>query len=140
MRLDKIKAKLNEVLINKGKTSDQKTKKKGDFIMARNTKKEKMVTRTFVETEAVFMVIDLGNDNAIEDRAEVFAGCLNETEVFEVGRKQIETDTVKVLKVKTVNNREVLRGMVESVFLANSVVLPPRTKTEDTEDTEDTEQ
>ena len=103
--------------------------------MARTTKREKMITRTFAETEAVFMVIDLSNCNAISDRIEVFAGCLNESDVFEIGRKRIETDEVKVLKVKTVVNREVLRGMAESAFLANSIVLPPRTK-ESTEDVE----
>ena len=97
-------------------------------------KKEKKITRTFKETEVNAMVIDLTDNNKLYNMVDTFNGYLENAEALAVFRNKWETETLKVVAVNSTDQREVLRGMRESTFLAYSVVLPPRTKSEENEE------
>ena len=92
------------------------------------SRKEKMVTRTFKVSDVLFMVFAMDRDNTIYDMTDTVNGTFNESEALLKIRDKWETDTLRVVAVKSVMHREVLRGMTETVFLAYSVELPPRTK------------
>ena len=102
-------------------------------------RKEKMVTRTFKESEVNVMAIDLTDNNNLFNMVDTFNGFLNNDEALIAFRTRWETNNLKIVAVNTVEHREVLRGMTESAFLANSVILPPRTKAEEAEEAEEAE-
>ena len=89
-------------------------------------RKERMITRTFDVTECDVMMIELQAN--IYTIPEKLAGKLNADEALAKVREMRETADFKVVAVSNVKHVEELRGMPESVFMAYSEVLPPRTK------------
>ena len=89
-------------------------------------KKEKMVTRTVMETVADVMTLNVETAD-VHILTYVIAGTFEDDKALLKNlRAQYETYDVKLVAVKEVSVREILYGMPESVFIANAQILPPR--------------
>ena len=95
-------------------------------------KKEKMVTRTIVTTIANCKYYKL-KDETLFDSSLTFTGKLDEKQVKTEINGMIERNPeigYTLVKVNYITYEEKLYGMYESVFLANSIELPPRKNNE----------
>ena len=99
-------------------------------------KKEKMVTRTIVTTIANCKYYNL-KDEALFDSSLTYTGKLDEKQVKVEINEMIDRNPecgFTLVKVNYITYEEKLYGMPESVFIANSVEMPPRKNNETQED------
>lgn len=87
--------------------------------------REKQITRTISSTKAVALVADLSN-NAITEHIYTVTGTYTAETVMARLKADYETDTLKMLTVKSIELSEKLYGMPESVFMQYAQELPPR--------------
>ena len=90
--------------------------------------KEKMVTRTVIESVILAVIADL-KDNTI--RQETYTAPdlskLSDKKVIEyIQEKKITDTTVKVVTIVKREQKETLYGMKESTFMEHAKVLPDR--------------
>lgn len=98
--------------------------------------RQRMVTRTVLETVCEVMVVDVTSAN-VENRAFTIQGTFAKTEDALIAlKKRYETDTEKLITVVSMENKETLYGMLETDFIKLANVLPPRgtKKDEDTDE------
>lgn len=88
-------------------------------------KKEKLVTRTFDLTEVDLLLCNTTTAE-LYHHYPVYIGTLDEKQALARARKELEDDTVKVVTATITDTRTELRGMSESQFYDNSVLLPAR--------------
>lgn len=88
-------------------------------------KKEKLVTRTFTLTDCEVMIVNTITAE-VSKVPHTFVGSLTTDTATKKAKDLLETDTVKVVNVTLLAEYEELRGMTESAFYTNSVLLPPR--------------
>lgn len=89
-------------------------------------RKEKMITRTIVQTTASVMTIDVTNSEVSIFETKI-GGVYTDTELLKVLKKIYETDTYKLVYIESNTHEEILLGMTESQFIKYATVLP-RTK------------
>lgn len=91
-----------------------------------------MVTRTFQTTKARVLCLDITSGESVTKEVTLSGLYPNDTKVLKACAKIIETEALKAVHIVSVETEEQLRGMSEQKFIANSDILPPRTKkTED---------
>lgn len=97
----------------------------------------KMITRTFTYTKGAALTMDCVNKKP-DVLVYTVPGKLEDEELFKaVAAKYDKLHEIKVCMISTHEVVEELRGMTEDVFLANSVVLPPRKVYEKADETDD---
>lgn len=90
-------------------------------------KNEKMVTRTISNLNVDAMTLNV-------ETAEVITLSFNaplslkddSKKLLTYLRKNCETETLKIASIVSIEVRNVLMGMPESVFIENATILPPR--------------
>ena len=90
-------------------------------------RKEKMITRTIMQTSVQVMAIDVTNSEVSVFETKM-GGIYTDSELLEILKKMYETDTYKLVHIESNTHEEILLGMTESQFMECASVLPPRTK------------
>lgn len=90
-------------------------------------RKEKMITRTIMQTSVKIMAIDVTNSEVSIFETKM-GGVYTDSELLEILKKMYETDTYKLVHIESNTHEEILLGMSESQFMKYATVLPPRTK------------
>lgn len=93
-------------------------------------KKEKLITRTFVITQATVMALNIETAEPSTETYEMLGIYKTDEELLKAVKELYDTDTEKVVTITAKTEIEELRGITESAFLANSLVLPAREKKE----------
>lgn len=93
-------------------------------------KKEKLITRTFVITQATVMALNIETAEPSTETYEMPGLYKTDEALLKAVKELYDTDTEKVVTITTKTEIEELRGITESAFLANSLVLPAREKKE----------
>lgn len=93
-------------------------------------KKEKLITRTFVITQATVMVLNIETAEPSTETYEMLGIYKTDEELLKVVKELYDTDTEKVVAITSKTELEELRGISESLFLQHSIVLPAREKKE----------
>lgn len=92
--------------------------------------REKMVTRTVEGTNVTVLGVNLETE-ALEERQFNLSGTYSDpAKLKKVAEKVGNTDTYKVVSVKSAETFETLYGMTEVEFMELARVLPPRGKKE----------
>lgn len=92
--------------------------------------REKMITRTIVETTARVMCLDVKSAEISINDYKIGGEWTNESALLEKLQAIYNTDTFKLVHIDSVSKEEVLLGMSVEDFMRYAKVLPPRTKTE----------
>lgn len=92
--------------------------------------REKMITRTIVETTAHIMCLDVKSAEVSINDYKIGGEWSNENSLLEKLQSIYNTDTFKLVHIESVTKEEVLLGMSVEDFMRYAKVLPPRTKTE----------
>ena len=90
-------------------------------------RKEKMITRTIMQTTAIVMGIDVTNSEVSIIETKI-GGVYTDSELLKALKKIYETDTYKLVYIESNTHDEILLGMTESQFMKYATVLPSRTK------------
>lgn len=90
-------------------------------------RKEKMITRTIMQTTVQFMCIDV-TTSEVEIIETKIGGVYTPEEILKVLKKIYETDKYKVVNIETMESEQLHLCMTESYFIEHAQVLPPRTK------------
>lgn len=93
-------------------------------------KKEKLITRTFVITQATVMTLNIETAEPSTETYEMLGIYKTDEELLKAVKELYDTDKNKAVAVTAKTEIEELRGITESAFLANSLVLPAREKKE----------
>lgn len=89
-------------------------------------KKEKMITRTIESTKVNFKVFSIENAS-VKDTATVLNGNISIENAEKILRDKYATDNLfKFIMVESIETKEELYGMPESVFMTYATKLPPR--------------
>ena len=91
--------------------------------------KERMITRTITETVVTIMGIDT-NSNMVSNVGFTFTGTFKDDDDIITAAKIDSIESFIPVKVVSKEEREILYGLEESVFVKYARVLPARTKTE----------
>lgn len=89
--------------------------------------RKRMVTRAFEETKAILLCVELDTAEAFNDVITV-AGNPKDTKILARYNENSETTQKKAVHVVSRETYNVLRGMDENDFIANSIVLDPETR------------
>lgn len=88
----------------------------------------KLITRTFIETNARVKVVDIDTDEILT----IVVGVPVSKNTVEKAEKYLSKSNVygqyKCVSVLEIETEEILRGITESDFLANSVILDKETR------------
>lgn len=90
--------------------------------------KEKMVTRTTKITEANILCLDTESAEPFNKTVELVGEYKDDDAILEASRKVIDNEKDSAVRVVGAIVKEVRYGMLESVFIANSVILPNLTE------------
>lgn len=90
-------------------------------------RKEKMITRTITQTNAIVMGIDVTNSEVSIIETKI-GGVYTDSELLKALKKIYENDTYKLVHIVSNTHEKILLGMTESQFIECASVLPPRTK------------
>ena len=91
-------------------------------------KKEKLITRTFVITQATVMALNIETAEPSTETYEMLGIYKTDEELLKAVKELYDTDKDKAVAVTAKTEIEELRGITESAFLANSLVMPAREK------------
>ena len=92
--------------------------------------RRRMVTRTVEQTTAQVMTLDVTSEE-VQVRTYDIGGQYKDDELLKKLQKLFQTDTLKLVHIKTQTCKEVLLGMDEEDFIRLAKVLPPRTINKD---------
>ena len=92
--------------------------------------REKMITRTIVETTARIMCLDVKSAEVSINDYKIGGEWSNENSLLEKLQSIYNYDTFKLVHIESVTKEEVLLGMSVEDFMRHAKVLPPRTKAE----------
>lgn len=90
--------------------------------------REKMITRTIVETTAHTMCLDVKSAEVSINDYKIGGEWPNENSLLEKLQSIYNTDTFKLVHIESITKEEVLLGMNVEDFIRYAKVLPPRTK------------
>lgn len=93
-------------------------------------KKEKLITRTFVITQATVMTLNIETAEPSTETYEMPGIYKTDEELLKAVKELYDTETEKVVAITAKTEIEELRGISESLFLQHSIVLPAREKKE----------
>ena len=94
-------------------------------------KNEKMVTRTIsnLSVDAMTLNVETAEVITLSYNAPLSLKD-NPNKLLTYVRKNYETEILKIASIVSIEVRNVLMGMPESVFIENATILPPRTTKE----------
>ena len=92
--------------------------------------REKMITRTIVETTAHTMCLDVKSAEVSINDYKIGGEWPNENTLLEKLQSIYNTDTFKLVHIESITKEEVLLAMNVEDFIRYAKVLPPRTKAE----------
>lgn len=92
--------------------------------------KEKLITRTFVITQATVMTLNIETSEPSTETYDMPGLYKTDEALLKAVKELYDTDTEKVVTITSKTEIEELRGITESVFLQYSIVLPAREKKE----------
>ena len=95
--------------------------------------REKMITRTIVQTTAHIMCLDVKSAEVSINDYKIGGEWSNENSLLERLQSIYNTDTFKLVHVESVTKEEVFLGMSVEDFIRYAKTLPPRTKAESEE-------
>lgn len=87
--------------------------------------RERMITRTLVQSDVTVMVVDV-TESKVENKTYTLGGQYTTDTALKKLKKLYEDDTIKVVSVISIDERELLLGMTEEDFIKYSTVLPKR--------------
>lgn len=90
-------------------------------------RRERMITRTVLQTTAEVMCIDVGTAE-VTIQSYSIGGEYTQEQLLKKLKKIYETNTFKLITIEHMTGKELLLGMTESQFMEYATVLPPRTK------------
>lgn len=94
--------------------------------------RQPQVTRTIPTTKAVVLVADIVTGKVAEREVSIPREFKKPKKLHEALEAVINTETEKLVHIKSTKIEETLYGMSEQKFIDNAEILPPRgTKTED---------
>ena len=88
-----------------------------------------MVTRTIATTKCTVICLDTEIGEAVHRDVVLPRTYKDEDTMLKEAKKQIDSETVKAVKVVYSTIEEALYGMDEADFIANAVILPARKNT-----------
>lgn len=89
--------------------------------------RERMVTRTVLQTTAEVMCIEVTTAE-VTVNSYTLGGTYEQDELLKKLKKIYETDTYKLVHIESVSTEELLLGMSESQFMEYATVLSTSTK------------
>lgn len=89
--------------------------------------RERMVTRTIETTVCEYIALDIISKETVQDYVEI-TGITDEKKTLDLVKKEIETDTFKVVAILNTSKHERLFGMKEQEFFNMAVELDPETR------------
>ena len=92
--------------------------------------RQPMVTRTITTTKAKVLCLDLVAETPFTQEVVLPRTYKDEKAMLKKIEPLINSDTIKVVHVQSVEIEETLYGMTEQEFIAAAKILPPREKTE----------
>lgn len=92
--------------------------------------REKMITRTIMETTARIMCLDVKSAEVSINDYKIGGEWSNENSLLEKLQSIYNTDTFKLVHIESVTKEEVLLGITVEDFIRYAKTLPPRTKAE----------
>lgn len=87
--------------------------------------KERLITRTITQSDVTAMVVDV-TASKVENKVYTLGGQYTTDTALKKLKKLYEDDTIKVVSVISIDERELLLGMTEEDFIKYSTVLPKR--------------
>ena len=90
--------------------------------------RERMVTRTITEYSVTAMCVDTLKAELSDQIVKLTGDYKDNSEILECVQKVYNTDTFKVVSIKSVETEEKLYGMPELEFIKYAKLLPPRGK------------
>lgn len=87
--------------------------------------RERMITRTIMQSDVTAMVVDV-TESKVENKVYTLGGQYTPDTALKKLKKLYEDDTVKIVSVISIEERELLLGMTEEDFIKYSTVLPKR--------------
>lgn len=84
------------------------------------------VTRTIQTTKAIIMCLNIETGESTNVEAVLPRTYKDDTALIKAAKKELETDTLKVVHVISSTTHETLYGMSEADFIKNAEILPPR--------------
>lgn len=87
--------------------------------------RERMITRTIMQSDVITMVVDV-TESKVENKVYTLGGQYTPDTALKKLKKLYEDDTVKIVSVISIEERELLLGMTEEDFIKYSTVLPKR--------------
>ena len=88
--------------------------------------RERMVTRTITNTTYKIMCVETTNCEVTIEEFITTDDFTDDEKALKYFRKQHETETKKLVKIKNVETTEQLYGMTEIEFMQHAKLLPPR--------------
>ena len=93
--------------------------------------REKMITRTIVETTAKIMCLDVKSAEVTINEFKIGGEwSAKPSKLLERLQELYNTTTFKLVNIENISEEEVLLGMSVEDFMRHAKTLPPRTKTE----------
>lgn len=99
--------------------------------------RERMITRTVDVTTVDCITMNIETVESGITKYELSGVYADETQLLKTLKKLYETDTFKVVAVKSQETKEVLYGMSEIDFIKIAKVLPPRNKSANADSEDD---
>lgn len=93
-------------------------------------KKEKLITRTFVITQATVLSLNVETTEPSTETYEMLGIYKTDEALLKAVKELHDTDKDKAVAVTAKTEIEEIRGISESLFLQHSIVLPAREKKE----------
>lgn len=88
--------------------------------------RQPMITRTVTTTKAKVLCINLADEKPFTEEVILPRTYKDERSMLKRIKPMLESDTVKVVHVQSVETLETLYGMTEQKFIDTATVLPPR--------------
>lgn len=88
--------------------------------------KQRMVTRTFKQTEITCTVANLDNETISKETFIIWGIYKPEKKLIEAAKAVIDNDNHKLISIVSASVKDCLYGMPESKFIANATILPDR--------------
>ena len=85
-----------------------------------------MVTRTIISTKCTVLCMNLTEGTPFEQVVTIPRTYADTAKMLKEVQKQVDSETVKAVHIKSYEEEETLYGMLESKFMEYADVLPPR--------------
>lgn len=85
-----------------------------------------MVTRTIISTKCTVLCMNITEGTPFEQEVTIPRTYQDTKKMLKEVQKQVDSETVKAVHIKSFTEQETLYGMLESKFMEYADILPPR--------------